>query len=37
MRLPVLRNSMKSILNNINRDYNYIKISVHMGKDWVHR
>lgn len=30
------RESIKS-LNNINRDDNYVKISVHMNKDWEHR
>lgn len=25
MRLPVLRDSIISLLNNINRDYNYVK------------
>lgn len=30
MRLPVLkRESIKSLLNNINRDYNYVKISAY--------
>lgn len=27
------REFIKSLLNNINRDYNYVKISVHMDKD----
>lgn len=31
------RESIKSPLNNINRDDNYVKISVHMNKDWEHR
>lgn len=31
------RDSIKSLLHNINRDYNYVKISVHMDKDWEHR
>lgn len=37
MRLPVLRDSIKSFLNNINRDYNHLKIIMLMDKDWEHR
>lgn len=29
-----LEELIKSLLNNINRDYNYVKISVYMDKDW---
>lgn len=32
------RESMKSLLNNTNRDYTYVKKrGVHMDKDWEHR
>lgn len=31
------RESMKSLLNNTNRDYTYVKRGVHMDKDCEHR
>lgn len=31
------RESLKSPLKNVNRDYNYVKINMHMNKDWEHR
>lgn len=31
------RESMKMLLNNTNRDYIYVKKSVHMVKVWEHR
>lgn len=31
------RESMKSLLNDTNRDYIYVKRSVHLDKDWEHR